>query len=224
VSVRGHRFGLVATLAAVGAIALASSSCAVFSNPSPMVLAAPDTGMPGLPTDDPAATRRYLAGLTFETAPTVQNIQCHNGPASISIHPETRSHQLSPQHARLRPHIVARIQNTGTTRCQDLYLDPGEVAYWWTGPNRGYPLTTDFWRIPDDPAQQIRHLAQTGPTVDKTLKTARTRPEARIGPAPLHEHLDDPGDGGFVRFAHNSTWIACLGGCCESAELIDNFY
>ena len=103
-------------------------------------------------------------------------------------------------------------------RCPDLALEPGGIAYWWMGPNRGLSLTTDFWRIPSDASGDIRHLA----------RTAETRPfkqfqrglwDAVISDTLQHAPGDDDGDAEPLRFTHNSTWIACLGGCCESARL-----
>lgn len=199
-----------------------SSGCAGAIRRVDEILFSEDPGLPGLPTTDPAATRAYLATLTFATTPILSTIRCHNGPLNtIEIYPEVRSHHLDPKHAMVQGRIVARIRNAGPGRCQDLYLNPDEVAYWWMGPNRGLPLTTDFWRIPASPGEAIRHLANTGPTVAYKT-TQRARWDAELADTLRHK-FDDAGDVAPARFGHNSTWIACLGGCCESTTLVDSF-
>ena len=183
-----------------------------------------DPGLAGLPTENPTATRTYLATLRFTPDARLSTITCDSGatPVTLRIYPEVRSHQLDTTHAKLRGRIVARVVNAGSARCAVLRLSPNDTAYWWMGPNRGYPLTTDFWRIPLEGV--IRHLAQTGPTIANPESVLRRNPDAIISdvlrhPAPVR-YPEDNGDGGsLLRFAHNSTWIACLGACCESTGL-----
>jgi hypothetical protein len=123
-----------------------------------------DPGMTGDPKENPELTRAYLGRLTFASRPNASTIECGGGVrTTVNIYPEVRSHHLSEAEAKRRPRIVARVVNAGPNRCDELHLAVRDTAYWWTGPNRGYPLTTDFWRIPANPTDSIRHLAQTGP-------------------------------------------------------------
>ena len=210
-------------LTVLAGTALFSSGCVSTIRTEEEVVYSEDPGLPGLPTTDPAATRAYLATLTFASSPILSTIRCHGGPLNtIEVYPELRSHHLDPRHAMVQGRIVARIRNVGPGRCQDLYLNPGEVAYWWMGPNRGLSLTTDFWRIPPSPSDAIRHLANTGPTV--AHRTAqRALWDAELSDT-LRHGSDDGGDVEPAHFGHNSTWIACLGGCCESTTLVDSFF
>lgn len=219
----GRQARMTTVLMVLAGTALFSTGCAGAIQKAEEILYSEDPGLPGLPTTDPAATRAYLATLTFASTPILSTIRCHNGPQNtIEIYPEVRSHHLDPKHAMVQGRIVARIRNLGPGRCQDLYLDPGQVAYWWMGPYRGYSLTTDFWRIPPSSADPIRHLANTGPT------NPHADPQRALWDAELADTLrhksDDAGDVEPAHFGHNSTWIACLGGCCESTNLTDNFY
>jgi hypothetical protein len=196
------------------------SGCKFVSEKPPT--ASEDPGLAGLPTDDPSATRAYLATLSFTTTARRSSVSCHGagGLVDIDIYPERRSHLVNPADAARRGRIVARVVNAGTAPCADLHLSPGDTAYWWMGSHRGLPLTTDFWSIP--PEGKIHHLAETGPTLTHS-DSVRTSPDAKISLSPMHP----PGDGGdleLVLFAHNSTWIACLGGCCESTTLTPAFY
>jgi hypothetical protein len=174
-------------------------------------------GLVGLPDAHPDATRAYLATLHFTGGAKRSVVNCHATatPVNIDIYPETRSHHVDPVQAALKGRIMARIVNAGPSACPDLGLAVGDTAYWWMGANRGFPLTTDFYRIPGIGA--VTHLAKTGQTLVFS-DSARTYPDARISTYPAHPG-DGDGDGGFDRrlFGHNSSWIACLGGCCESA-------
>ena len=183
-----------------------------------------DPGLYGLPTDDPVATRAYVSGLTFAAAPITRTLRCEgNLTTTLSIYVERRAHYLSPASARMRGRIVARVVNAGPNRCPELSLDPSETAYWWTGPNRGHSLTTDFWRIPAARGEAIRHLAQTSET-RALADRQRLVGDAAIGDSLPHRDGDDAGDVDTPMFLPNSTWIACLGGCCKSAALVANFY
>lgn len=184
--------------------------------PNPQVQ---DPGLPGLPSDDPDATRAYLATLRFVPAAKVSTITCDSGGVTVPIliQPETRSHNLDPRHAAVRGRIVARVVNGGTGRCSTLKLSPGDTAYWWMGPHGQYPLTTVFWRIPA--RGRVGALAKTGPTL-VFGEPQRSEPDARISPVLVHPIPGEGGDGGWSRFTHNSTWIACLGACCESNNLV----
>jgi hypothetical protein len=177
-----------------------------------------DPGLPGLPSDDPDATRQYLTSLRFVPVARISNITCDNGNAvRLQIYPEVRSHNLDPLQAALRGRIVARVVNGGGSYCDTLKLAPGETAYWWMGHYGPHPLTTVFWRIP--PSGAVDSLAKTGPTF--TFREARRLgPDARISDQLVHPMPRDDGDGGALAFAHNSTWIACLGACCESNGLV----
>ncbi len=214
----------VAMRAAVIAVALLSSACTAAVVPAPVYIYSEDPGLPGIPTTDPAATRAYVARLTFATTPIVSAVSCHNGQrANIQVFPEVRSHHLDPDHAKQQGRIVAWIRNAGPGPCNDLHLGAGETAYWWTGPYRGLALTTDFWRIPASPTDAIRHLAQTGETKHYTL-LLRSLWDAAISDSLRHPPGDDGSDAEPPMFGHNSTWIACLDGCCESAGLIEAFF
>lgn len=219
----GWQARVTTVLTILAGTALFSSGCAAAIRPAEEILYSEDPGLPGLPTTDPVATRAYLATLTFASTPVLSTITCHNGPLNtIEVYPEVRSHHLDPKHAMVQGRIVAMIRNLGPGRCQDLYLNPGEVAYWWMGPNRGLALTTDFWRIPASSGDAIRHLANTGPTVAYRT-TQRDRWDAELADTLRHKS-DDGGDLAPAHFGHNSTWIACLGGCCESTTLTDSFF
>ncbi len=210
--------------ATVLVVAMLASGCVSPRVPEPVVIFSEDPGLPGIPTTDPAATRAYVAGLTFSTTPIVSSVPCHNGVrATIQIFPEVRSHHLDAEHAKKQGRIVARIRNAGAGACNDLHLDPGETAYWWMGPYRGFALTTDFWRIPAATTDPIRHLAQTGETKHFRL-LQRSLWDATISDSLRHAPGDDNGDVQLAMFGHNSTWLACLDGCCESAGLTEAFF
>ena len=185
--------------------------------PNPLVQ---DPGLAGLPSDDPDATRAYLATLRFVSSAKVSTITCDSGGVTVPIliHPETRSHNLDPADAAIRGRIVARVVNGGTARCSTLKLSPGDTAYWWMGHYAPYPLTTVFWRIPA--TGRVDSLAKTGPTL-VFREAFRNAPDAKISEVLVHPipREGGDGDGGWFRFAHNSTWIACLGACCESNNL-----
>lgn len=212
------------TLAAIVFASVLASGCGFLGIGAGVAGPGEDPGLYGLPTDDPAATRAYVTGLTFAEVPGTRTLRCEgNVTTTLRIHVERRAHYLSAARARMRGRIVARVVNAGPNRCPELSLDPGETAYWWTGPNRGHSLTTDFWRIPVAPGETIRHLAQTGET-----RAIRDR-QLSIGDAAISDSLPHPsdhdaGDVDATMFGHNSTWIACLGGCCKSAALVANFF
>ena len=219
---QGRHIRIAAKLSTIVAIAMTLGSCVQLpwseleSEPNGL----PGTpGLEGLPTDDPAATRAYIARLSFSGPAKRSAVNCHtSGIVNIDIYPEARSHLVDSYWASRRGRIVARLVNAGTATCHDLHLAPGDTAYWWMGPNRGHPLTTDFWRIPS--SGQITHLAGTGPTLHHSYYP-RTSPDARISESPMHWPGDDDGEAEPLWFGHNSTWIACLGGCCESTALAD---
>ena len=221
----GRHVRAAATLAAILAFALLSHGCATIDPPGTYVYEyREDSGLAGLPTTNSAATRAYIRGLTFATTPIVQVVSCHDNSATIFIFPEVRSHYLNSQHARYRGRIVAWIRNAGKTNCRDLHLAPGEVAYWWMGPSRsGDTLTTDFWRIPPTQGDTLYHLANAGGT--RLYKEGqRSIWDATISTTPHHLTGHDDSETEFPFFGHNSTWIACLDGCCESTSLVDGFY
>ncbi len=216
--------GPAVTLACISLVTVLTSGCGFLGigtgNPGP----GEDPGLYGLPTDNPAATRAYVSGLSFAAVPITQTLRCEgNANTTLRIYVERRAPYLSVASARMRGRIVARVVNAGPSRCPDLSLEPNGVAYWWTGPNRGHSLTTDFWRIPEAPGDTIRHLAQTGETLAHP-DSQRTVGAAMISDRLPHGDGDDAGDVDTPRFGHNSTWIACLGGCCKSAALVENFY
>jgi hypothetical protein len=179
-----------------------------------------DPGLAGYPSEDTGATRAYLATLTFTASPRVSAVTCDSGATTtLRVYPEVRSHRLDTTSAKLRGHIVARVVNAGPSRCDTLRLSPGDTAYWWMGPDRGYTLTTAFWRIPS--SGSVIRLAHTGRT-RINAEAVRDDPDARIGEGLMHPvpiRPPDDGDGGTLRFMHLSTWIACLGACCESNTL-----
>lgn len=195
-----------------------ASACALEPEPEPSM---GTRGLVGLPIDNANATRSYLATLRFIGPPKRSRVNCHSGPpVDIDIYPEQSSHQVSPIDASNRGRIVAMIKNVDHSTCADLHLAPGDSAYWWMGPNRGVAVTTDFWSIP--PQGPIHHLAETG-EVNWHRDGQRPSPNALISEHLVHPAGDDDGDAP-VHFGHNSTWIACLGGCCESTTLVENFY
>ena len=177
-----------------------------------------DPGLIGLPTDDADATRAYLRTLRFIAQPRISTVTCHNGASvRLEIYPEERSHLLDPRHAAEQGRIVARMVNRGATECNDLRLARGDTAYWWMGPDRRYPLTTNFYRI--EARGGVQHLAMTRETLVNPEMGIRA-PNARISlflKHPSGSRVGDDGDGGAIRFMHLSTWIECLGACCESA-------
>lgn len=181
---------------------------------------APSTGTPGLigqPGENDRETRRYVASLHFDAARTRSQLNCHGGSSvEIEIAPERDSHLVDPVDATRKGRIVAVIKNVGTATCADLKLAPGDSVYWWMGGYGTHALTTVFWSIPS--RGPIRAVAGTG---DVIWHHDGQRPSAT---AVISEHLvhppgDDDGDVAPLRFGHNSTWIACLGGCCESTTL-----
>ena len=203
---------------------LLASNCMNPPHTEDVYVHAEDPGLPGLPTDNPAATHAYLGGLTFAGVPITRTLRCEgNATTTLRIYVERRAHYLSAESAKRRGRIVARVVNAGPNRCPELYLDPNETAYWWTGPYRGYALTTDFWRIPRAPGDTIRHLAQTGET-RAFPDSQRSIGDATISDSLPHRTGEDAGDLDAPSFGHNSTWIACLGGCCQSAALTANFF
>lgn len=212
------------TLSAIVFATVLASGCGFMGLGTGIAGKGEDPGLFGLPTDDPVATRAYVSGLTFAAGPITRTLRCEgNVTTTLRIYVEQRAHHLSPASARMRGRIVARVVNAGPNRCPELSLDPSETAYWWTGPNRGHSLTTDFWRIPGAPGEIIRHLAQTGET-RAYAEGQRSVGDAAIGDSLPHRDGDDAGDVDTPMFGHNSTWIACLGGCCKSAALVANFY
>jgi hypothetical protein len=204
---------------------LASSACTL--DPEPVPLTGMGTrGLIGLPNEHAGSTRAYLASLNFAGLAKRSRINCHGGgrPVEIDIDPEQRSHYVDPLAASERGRIVARIRNVDTINCADLHLAPGDTAYWWMGSSRGHAVTIDFWSIPS--SGPIRHLAETGPVIWHR-DGQRTAPDAKLSNVivhPAHSDGDDNGDVEPLRFGHNSTWIACLSGCCESTSMIDNYY
>lgn len=135
---------------------------------------------------------------------------------SLRINPEVRSHILNPRHAATRGRVVARVVNDGPGLCQALQLAQGDTAYWWMGPTVTAPLKTVFWRIPS--SGPVVPVAKTAPTL-VFGEPQHLVPNARISELIMHP-VRDEGDGGWGLFGHNSTWIACLGGCCESNNLM----
>lgn len=205
---------------------LFAGACAPELAPSP----APSTGTPGLvglPGENDGATRRYLASLHFDGTRSRWPVTCHGGQSvDIEISPERNSHQVDPVEAASAGRIVAMIKNVGNAACPELGLAPGDSAYWWMGGDmrlRGkskHALTVVFWSIPSH--GPIRPLTRTA---DVIWHHDGQRPTAR---AAISEHLvhpvgSDDGDEETLRFGHNSTWIACLGGCCESTG-VEAFY
>lgn len=210
------------TLAAVLLTAVVATDCMNLGYREVVYVHQQDPGLAGLPTDDPAATRAYLAGLTFNGTPITRTIRCHEEmTTSIRIYVERRAHYLDPDSAKQRGRIVARVVNAGPNRCRDLALGVNETAYWWMGPHRGHALTTDFWRIPLESSGAILHLAQTGATRPSTADGQRLIGDARITDSLRHGSGDDAGDVELPTFGHLSTWITCLGGCCESTGLME---
>ena len=223
----GRHVRAAATLAAILGMALLSQACHSQFFPYPPVTYefSEDSGLVGLPTTNSAATRAYIRGLRFATDSIVQVVTCHDNSARIEIFPEIRSHHLNSEHARHRGRIVAWVRNGGLTNCQDLHLAPGQVAYWWMGPSRiGDTLTTDFWRIPPTQGDTLVHLATAGKTTLWTTEGQREHWDATISSTPHHLLSKDASDAELPFFGHNSTWIACLDGCCESTSLVDGFY
>lgn len=215
----GHRARAATRLAMVLVSAVLALDCAPVRQRAEELIYTQEPGLPGLPTTDPAATRAYLTRLYFVSTPRVSVVECHNGVmATIRIYPEFRSHHLDYASAKTRGRIVARIENAGPGRCDDLMLDPGQTAYWWTGPDRSLPLTTNFYRIPLDDKRPIERVAHTGET-KWTRDLQAQQVDAWISRTSRHSPGDDDGDVGPPGFTHNITWIACLGGCCESAML-----
>lgn len=215
----GHRVRTTITLTMVLASAAVALDCAPVRQRGEELIYTQDPGLPGLPTADPRATRAYLSSLYFVSTPKESVVECHNGvKATIRIYPEFRSHHLDHASAKVQGRIVARIENVGPGRCDDVGLDAGETAYWWMGPDRSIPVTTNFYRIPVDAMQPIQRVAHTGETV-KNPETQSSQVDARISRMRRHSPGDDDGDVEATGFTHNITWIACLGGCCESALL-----
>jgi hypothetical protein len=176
-----------------------------------------DPGLPRLPGMDTAATQRYVfgGGLTFASDTIISMVSCHGGRAvRIAIWPEVRSHLLDPEHVQKRGRIVAKIKNLGPAECPDFRLAQGEEAYWWMGPDLGDPFMTEFWRI--NPNGTARRLAG-GSTRFNKERPAYRNPAAYIGP-PRRRHSSGR-EMELKLFGHNSTWIACLGGCCESISI-----
>lgn len=208
----------VTRLAIVLLSALLALDCAPVRRAEELIFTQ-DPGLPGLPTADPRATRAYLTSLYFVPIPKVSVVECHNGVmANIHIYPEFRSHHLDHASAKTRGRIVARIENAGPGRCDDLSLDAGQTAYWWMGPDRNLPLTTNFYRIPVDDMQPIQRVAHTGETKwNRDLQSPQV--DSWISKTSRHPPYDDDGDVEAHGFTHNITWIACLNGCCESAML-----
>ena len=216
----GYRARTATTLATVLLTALITLDCAPVRQRAEKLIYTQEPGLPGLPTTDPTATRAYLTSLYFVPTPKVSVVECHNGiMASIRIYPEFRSHHLDYASARTRGRIVARIENAGPGRCDDLSLDVGQTAYWWMGPDRNLPVTTNFYRIPVDDKRPIERLAHTGET-KKNDELQSPQVDAWISKKSRHSPGDDDGDLVPAGFTHNITWIACLGGCCESALLV----
>lgn len=194
---------------------LATGACAI------ALESAPSTGTPGLvgrPGDNYGETRRYLASLRFDGTRSRSPLRCHSGQSvELEISPERNSHQVDPVDAARKGRIVAMIKNVGTATCDDLKLAPGDSAYWWMGGDGSRALTVVFWSIP--PQGPIRPLARTG---DVIWHHDGQRPAAS---AVISEHLvhppgdDDGGEDAVFRFGHNSTWIACLDGCCEATNV-----
>lgn len=209
------------TLAAGLLTAVAATDCMNSGLKPDVFVHQQDPGLAGLPTDNPAATRAYLAGLTFDGAPITRSIRCHDDVTTIiRIHVERRAHYLDPNSAKQRGRIVARVVNAGPNRCRDLSLGVNETAYWWMGPHRNLALTTDFWRIPRESSGPIVHLAQTGAT-SPSADGQRSIGDAWISDSLRHGSGDDAGDVESPTFGHLSTWITCLGGCCESTGLVE---
>jgi hypothetical protein len=179
------------------------------------VSAREDTGLARLPGMDTAATRKYVAGLTFVSDSIVSTVTCHGGRVNrIAIWPEVRSHVLNPEHVQKRGRIVARIRNIGPAECDDVGLRRrGEEAYWWMGPDRGDPFMTEFWQINPNGTAALLAGGSTRFNRDGQWR----RPAAYIGPQ--REHKPPGREMELKLFGHNSTWIACLGGCCESLSV-----
>ncbi len=185
----------------------------------------PSAGTPGLigrPGENEHETRRYLASLHFDGTRTRSRINCHGGrSAEIEISPERNSHLVDPVDATRAGRIMAMIKNVGADTCPELRLAPGDSAYWWMGGDLRmgvdtvHALTMVFWSIPA--RGPIRPLARTS---DVLWHREYQRPSAS---AMISEHLVHParddGDDSSLRFGHNSTWIACLDGCCEATAV-----
>jgi hypothetical protein len=173
-----------------------------------------DPGLRWVPGREPSATRDYVRSLTFVKDSFVYNVNCHGGRiAKIAIWPEVRSHLLDPEHVQKRGRIVARIKNLGPAPCRDFRLAKGEEAYWWMGPDLGDPFMTEFWHV--NPNGTARRLAGGSTRFNKDARY--DRPSAYIGPPtnrhPVGKEME------LKLFGHTSTWIACLGGCCESISI-----
>jgi len=195
--------------------------CAWVPGFDPEPTSAGTPGMIGRPDEDADATRSYLATLNFSGPPRRSHVTCHGGAVvEMDVYPERYSHQVDPALASSRGRIVAMVKNVGAVKCNDMKLAPGDSAYWWMGANRGYALTTEFYSIPAHGA--IHRVAETGP-VNWHHDGQRPTPDAKISNVIVHPAGSDDGDDlEPVHFGHNSTWIACLGGCCESATMLES--
>jgi hypothetical protein len=191
------------------------------TDPEPTTLVG-TRGLSGAPDSDARATRTYLATLDFAGPPRRSRVRCHgNAQVQLDVYPERNSHLVDPRRAQIRGRIVAMVKNVDTVRCNDMRLAPGDSAYWWMGPGADYPLITEFYSI--SPSGDIRRVARTGP-VTWHRDGQRIAPDAVISDSLVHPVRgdDDNGDLEPLRFGHNSTWIACLGGCCESANMLES--
>lgn len=188
-------------------------------DPSPPALAG-TRGLSGRPDSNADTTRTYLATLDFAGPARRSVIECHGGRrVTLDVYPERNSHYVDPTRARIRGRIVAMVKNVDSVRCNNMRLAPGDSAYWWMGPDSHYPLITAFYSIPRSGA--ISRVAHTGP-VTWHRDGQRPAPDAILSDSLVHPvRGDDGGDLEPLFFGHNSTWIACLGGCCESANMID---
>ena len=191
---------------------------------------APSAGTPGLvgkPGENDAETRRYLASLHFDGTRSRWPVNCHGGRSTeIEISPERNSHLVDPVDATRAGRIMAMIKNVGTATCAELQLAPGDSAYWWMGGDLRlgvdtvHALTMVFWSIPV--RGRIRPLTRTSDVLWHH-EYQRPSPSAMISEHLVHPARDDDGDESSLRFGHNSTWIACLGGCCEATN-VDAFF
>jgi hypothetical protein len=172
------------------------------------------------PDESAGAARSQIATLSFAGPARRSQVNCHGGvTVDLDVYPEIDSHHASPADMVSHGRFVAMVKNVGTARCNDLKLSPGDSVYWWMGP-RGGNLVTEFYEVP--PSGPIHRVAKAGPVIWHT-DGQRPAPDAKIATVIMHPaHSNDGDEIESVLFGHNSTWIACLGGCCESAGMLES--
>jgi hypothetical protein len=203
----------------------------------PAAKPAEDTGLVGPPTQDEAATRFYMAAVTWESQDSSAYEGefpcegCGRDPVKLRIVPAQRAYKIDWPTALVnrdnRGWIVAKITNVSDVAFLPLNLQPQETAYQWVGPidNDGTDRGVAFYKIDLSSGSSGAAMAVSHTVEYCTVPDWRRRKNSSA-------HKDHPTQStkcaktrfGMVapvakltaaRFPGDGTWLSCVGGCCK---------